>query len=51
MKLIEPFAAYRPQAQYVNKVIAPPYDVINRQQAQRLAQDNPTRTAPVRLPS
>ena len=41
MAIIRPFAALRPKEEYAQKVISPPYDVINRQEASELASDNP----------
>ena len=41
MKLIQPFPGWRPKAELVERVSAPPYDVLNRQEAAKLALDNP----------
>jgi uncharacterized protein (DUF1015 family) len=40
-KLVKPLAGLRPNPAYVAQVIAPPYDVVDRSEAKRLAQDNP----------
>jgi uncharacterized protein (DUF1015 family) len=42
MAIIRPFAALRPKEEYAQKVISPPYDVINRQEylLRILASDN-----------
>jgi uncharacterized protein (DUF1015 family) len=40
MKLIRPFNALRPQKELAKKVAAPPYDVLNRQEAWQMAQGN-----------
>lgn len=41
MTLIRPFAALRPQAAFVEQVVAPPYDVLNAQEARVRAQGKP----------
>ncbi|MBF0454034.1 MAG: DUF1015 domain-containing protein [Magnetococcales bacterium] len=41
MKLIQPFPGWRPQSKLVEQVSAPPYDVLNRQEAAALAKGNP----------
>jgi uncharacterized protein (DUF1015 family) len=41
VKLIQPFPGWRPKAELVEKISAPPYDVLNRQEAKELAKDNP----------
>lgn len=41
MALIQPFRGLRPNQAEAQKVIAPPYDVINRHDAKKLAHDNP----------
>jgi len=41
MALIRPFKGLRPQAQYASEVIAPPYDVLNTQEAREQAQGRP----------
>lgn len=41
MTLIKPFRALRPQLDYAADVIAPPYDVVDREAAAALAQDKP----------
>ncbi|MBF0379949.1 MAG: DUF1015 domain-containing protein [Magnetococcales bacterium] len=41
MKLIQPFPGWRPKEELVEKISAPPYDVLNRQEAYELAKDNP----------
>lgn len=41
MKLIQPFPGWRPKPEWVEQISAPPYDVLNRQEAARLARDNP----------
>ncbi len=41
MKLIQPFPGWRPKAELVEKISAPPYDVLNRQEAHELVKDNP----------
>ncbi len=41
MKLIQPFPGWRPKPELVEQISAPPYDVLNRQEAKELAQDNP----------
>lgn len=40
MKLIRPFNALRPRADLAQQVAAPPYDVLNREEALAMAQDN-----------
>lgn len=39
--LIQPFNALRPNPQFIQDVIAPPYDVINREQAAEFAHNKP----------
>ncbi|MBF0194720.1 MAG: DUF1015 domain-containing protein [Magnetococcales bacterium] len=41
MKLIQPFPGWRPKPELVEQISAPPYDVLNRQEAKELAKDNP----------
>ena len=41
MPLIRPFAALRPQPEYVADVIAPPYDVLNSEEARQRAKNRP----------
>ncbi|MEO5339091.1 MAG: DUF1015 family protein [Magnetococcus sp. MYC-9] len=41
MKLIQPFAGWRPRPGLASRVAAPPYDVLSSSEARRLAQDNP----------
>lgn len=41
MARIEPFRALRPRADLVDKVAAPPYDVLNSQEARELVAGNP----------
>lgn len=41
MAEIVPFKALRPQKQYVKAVASPPYDVVNREEAQKIAAGNP----------
>lgn len=41
MTLVRPFAALRPQAAYTEKVVAPPYDVLNTQEAIERAAGKP----------
>src|SRR3990167_2824347 len=41
MKLIKPFSGLRPQVKYLNEVIAPPYDIVNREQAIKIASGKP----------
>lgn len=41
MSLIRPFPAVRPSVGYVQQVIAPPYDVLNTEEARELARDRP----------
>jgi uncharacterized protein (DUF1015 family) len=41
MSLIRPFRALRPAAGREQEVIAPPYDVLNTEEARRLARDRP----------
>ncbi len=38
---IKPFKGLRPDQQYAEKVAAPPYDVLNSEEAHELAKDNP----------
>ena len=39
--LIKPFAALRPRAEYASQVVAPPYDVVDTEEARALAADRP----------
>ena len=41
MTLIRPFAALRPVAAYAADVVAPPYDVMNRDEARQMAAGRP----------
>ncbi|MBF0444065.1 MAG: DUF1015 domain-containing protein [Magnetococcales bacterium] len=41
MKLIQPFPGWRPNTQLVEQISAPPYDVLNRQEAKELAKNSP----------
>jgi uncharacterized protein (DUF1015 family) len=41
MSLIRPFVALRPLPQYVADVIAPPYDVLNSEEARKRAENRP----------
>ena len=41
MAELVPFKALRPQKEYVKAVAAPPYDVVNREEAQKIAAGNP----------
>lgn len=41
MAEIVPFKALRPYQQYVKAVASPPYDVVNREEAQKIAEGNP----------
>lgn len=41
MKLIQPFCGLRPPSNLAEKISAPPYDVINRQEARAFAAGNP----------
>lgn len=41
MATIRPFVGYRPPKDLVAKVAAPPYDVINSEEARRMAEGNP----------
>lgn len=41
MSLIRPFAGLRPVPEYAQAVIAPPYDVLNSEEARARAQDKP----------
>jgi len=41
MAQIRPFAALRPQPELVEQIAAPPYDVVDTEQARALAQGNP----------
>jgi uncharacterized protein (DUF1015 family) len=41
MAELVPFKALRPQKQYVKAVASPPYDVLNREEAQKIAEGNP----------
>ncbi|NLP31349.1 MAG: DUF1015 domain-containing protein, partial [Clostridiales bacterium] len=40
MAIIKPFAAIRPAQEYAEKMISVPYDVINRNEAKKLAEGN-----------
>jgi uncharacterized protein (DUF1015 family) len=39
MSLVRPFAAIRPTARFTDKVVAPPYDVLNTEEARAKVQD------------
>ncbi len=39
--LVKPFAALRPTADHASAVVAPPYDVVNTQEARRLVEHQP----------
>ncbi|MFL2546927.1 MAG: DUF1015 domain-containing protein [Candidatus Rariloculaceae bacterium] len=39
--LVKPFAALRPEAEHAATVVAPPYDVVSRAEAQALASEQP----------
>ena len=41
MATVLPFKGIRPKVQLAEQVAAPPYDVINREEARKIAQDNP----------
>lgn len=41
MSLIQPFTALRPRPEYVQAVVAPPYDVLDTEEARARAADNP----------
>ena len=41
MKLIKPFRALRPTRELASQVASPPYDVVNRAEAKRIARGNP----------
>ena len=41
MSIIRPFAGLRPAPSYVDDVVAPPYDIVNTEEARLLAQDRP----------
>lgn len=41
MPRIKPFAALRPRADLVEQVVSPPYDVMDRDEARRMASGNP----------
>ena len=41
MAVLRPFRAVRPAKGYEKLVMAKPYDVMNRKEAERMAQDNP----------
>lgn len=41
MAIVRPFRAIRPAQKYVEKVISLPYDVMNRQEAAKMAEGNP----------
>lgn len=40
MSTIKPFKALRPKKEYVHKIASPPYDVINSQEARKMAEGN-----------
>ena len=41
MSIIKPFAALRPRKDIAHKAASPPYDVLNSEEAQEMAKDNP----------
>ncbi|MBM3202549.1 DUF1015 domain-containing protein, partial [Candidatus Woesearchaeota archaeon] len=41
MSLIRPFRGLRPDPARADEILAPPYDVVNTQEARRLACDKP----------
>lgn len=41
MAIVRPFKAIRPEKEYASKVIALPYDVMNREEAANMAEGNP----------
>lgn len=41
MSLIQPFTALRPRSEYAQSVVAPPYDVLDTEEARARAADNP----------
>ena len=41
MAVIRPFKAVRPDRKYVDRVIALPYDVMDREEASEMAEGNP----------
>ena len=41
MATVRPFKAIRPAEEYASKVVALPYDVMNRQEAAEMAEGNP----------
>ena len=41
MAIVRPFRAIRPACKYADKVISLPYDVMNREEASEMAQNNP----------
>ena len=41
MSTVKPFRAIRPDKQYAEKVISLPYDVMNREEAEKMARGNP----------
>lgn len=41
MAIIKPFAALRPKKEFAEKVAAPPYDVLDSQEAREMAKGNP----------
>ena len=41
MSLVKPFRALRPVTKYAEKVASPPYDVLDSEEARKLAKENP----------
>ena len=41
MATVRPFRAVRPNKEFADKVISPPYDVMNRKEAAEMARGNP----------
>ncbi len=41
MAILKPFRALRPKAEYAKKISSPPYDVLSREEAKALADNNP----------
>jgi uncharacterized protein (DUF1015 family) len=41
LALLKPFKALRPKAEYAKKISSPPYDVLSREEAKKLAENNP----------
>ena len=41
MATVRPFRAVRPAQKYADKVVSLPYDVMNRQEAEKMAEGNP----------